>query len=85
MTQTAEKPRRSTAQVIFASIAITTGMMAFLQAGMRGHRVGWEEMSIYSMPAVIGGLIAIAIRRNGLGITAFVFAILGAVGFFLGA
>lgn len=85
MNRTADKPRRSVAQVIFASVAITTGTMAFLQAGMRGHRVGWEEMLIYSTPAVVGGLLAIAIRRNGLGVAAVVFAILGAVGFFLGA
>jgi 2-keto-3-deoxy-galactonokinase len=85
MSQEAGKPKRSAVQVIFASIAITTGTMAFLQAGMRGHRVGWEEMLIYSTPAVLGGLVAVAIRRNGLGIAALIFALLGAVGFVLGA
>lgn len=85
MSQDPGKPQRSVAQVIFASMAITTGMMAFLQAGMRGHRVGWEEMLIYATPAVVGGLVAVGIRRNGLGITALIFAILGAVGFVLGA
>lgn len=80
------EPRpRSVAQTIFAALAITSGTMAFLQAGMRGHSAGWEEMMIYSAPAVLCGVIAIAIRRNGLGWTALVFAVLGGVGFVLGA
>lgn len=76
---------RSVPQMIFAYIAIGAGMMAFLQAGMKGHRVGWEEMMLYTVPAVVCALIAIAIRRNRLGFTALLFGILGVVGLVLGA
>ncbi len=78
-------PERSVSQMIFAYIAVGTGMMAFMQAGMKGHRVGWEEMMLYTVPAVVCALIAIAIRRNRLGFTALVFGILGVVGLVLGA
>lgn len=81
----AEKPPRSVAQTIFAYLAIVTGTMAFLYAGIKGRSAGWEEMVIYSAPALLGGLVAIAIRRNALGWTALVFAALGGVGFVLGA
>ncbi|MCA9660942.1 MAG: hypothetical protein KC486_21555 [Myxococcales bacterium] len=82
-----EKPAKpSVAQTLFAYVAIATGLMAFFQSGMRGHGVGWEEMALYSGPAIVCGLIAIAIRRNRLGITALICGvILGAVGFVLGA
>ena len=79
------KPKPSVAQTIFAYVAIGTGTMGFLQAGMRGHRVGWEEMMIYSVPAVVCALLAIGIRRNALGFAALLFGALGAVGFVLGA
>lgn len=78
-------PPRSIPQILFAYIAVGAGMMAFMQAGMKGHRVGWEEMLIYTTPAVVCGLIAIAIRRNRLGFTALLFAVLGVVGLVLGA
>lgn len=80
-----ETPPRSVAQTIFATFAIVTGTMAFLQAGIRGHSAGWEEMMIYSAPAVLCGVIAISIRRNKLGWVALVFAALGGVGLVLGA
>lgn len=76
---------RSVPQMIFAYLAVGAGMMAFLQAGMKGHRVGWEEMMLYTVPAVVCALIAIAIRRNRLGFTALLFGILGVVGLVLGA
>jgi energy-converting hydrogenase Eha subunit A len=82
-----EKPATpSIAQRIIANIAIAAGLFAFFQAGMRGHRVGWEEMALYSGPAIVCGLIAVAMGRNRLGITALICGVvLGAVGFFLGA
>lgn len=80
-----ETPPRSAAQTIFATLAIMAGTMAFLQAGIRGHSAGWEEMMLYSGPAILFGVIAIAIRRNKLGWTALVFAALGGVGLVLGA
>lgn len=80
------KPPRSVAQVIFAYLAITGGVMAFLQAGMRGHSAGWEEMALYTGPALGCALVAIAIRRNKLGFSALVVGGgLGVVGFVLGA
>ena len=78
-------PPRSVPQMLLAYIAIGAGMMAFMQAGMKGHRVGWEEMMLYTAPAVVCGLLAIGIRRNKLGFTALLFAVLGVVGLVLGA
>lgn len=78
-------PPRSPAQTVFASFAIIAGTLAFLQAGIKGHSAGWEEMALYSGPAVLCGLVAIAIRRNKLGLVALLFAALGGVGFVLGA
>jgi hypothetical protein len=80
-----EKPPRSVVQTIFAYLAIFAGATAFLQAGIKGHSAGWEEMMIYSAPAVVCGIVAIAIRRNTLGWIALVFAALGGVGLVLGA
>lgn len=71
--------------MLFAYTAIGTGMMAFMQAGLRGHRVGWEEMMIYTVPAVVCALLAITIRRNTLGVVALVFAVLAIIGLVLGA
>lgn len=85
MNSATSKPQRSIMQMLFAYIAIGTGMMAFMQAGMRGHRVGWEEMMLYTAPAVLCALVAIGIRRNGLGFTALLFGVLACVGFVLGA
>ena len=79
------KPARSGAQIFFAAVAISTGTIGFLQAGMRGHGAGWEEMMIYTVPAVVCALLAIAIRRNTLGVVALLFGGLGVVGFMLGA
>lgn len=81
----AEIPPRSAAQTVFATLAIMAGLTAFLQAGIKGHSAGWEEMMIYSAPAVVCGVIAIGIRRNKLGWVALLFAALGGVGFVLGA
>jgi 2-keto-3-deoxy-galactonokinase len=85
MTETTTKPQRSVLQMLLAYIAIGTGMMAFTQAGMRGHRVGWEEMMMYTVPAVVCALLAIAMRRNVLGFVALVFGAIAVVGFVLGA
>jgi 2-keto-3-deoxy-galactonokinase len=81
---TTTKPK-SVPSIIFAVIAIFAGLTAFLQAGMRGHRVGWEEMSIYTGPAVIAALISIATQRSGLSYAALVFGAIAVVSFFLGA
>ena len=80
-----EKPPRSVAQTIFAYLAIFTGTLAFLPAGIKGPSAGWEEMRISSAPAALCGVVAIAIRRNALGWIALVFAALGGVGLVLGA
>ncbi len=85
MTETTTKSQRSVPQMLLAYIAIGTGVMAFVQAGIRGHRVGWEEMMIYTVPAVVCALLAIAIRRNALGVVALVFGALAVVGLVLGA
>ena len=85
MTETTTKPKRSISQMLLAYIAIGTGMMAFMQAGLRGHRVGWEEMMIYTVPAVVCALLAIIIRRNALGVVALGFGALAVVGLVLGA
>jgi hypothetical protein len=66
-------------------IAITMGAMAFLQGGMKGRSAGWEEMAIYTIPAVVAALIAIAVRRSALSYTALVFGALAVVGFLLGS
>lgn len=86
MSEKPAKAKPSVAQILFAYIAIGTGLMAFFQAGMRGHSAGWEEMALYSGPAIVCGLIAVAIRRNRLGISALICGVvLGAIGFVLGA
>jgi hypothetical protein len=86
MAEQTSKPPRSIPHIIFATIAIVMGTYAFLQAGLRGHSAGWEEMIIYTAPAVIGALIAIAMRRQALSYVALFFGlVLGLAGFFLGA
>jgi hypothetical protein len=85
MTDPTVKPPRSVAQMLFAYLAIGAGVMAFLQAGLRGRSAGWEELMLYAGPAVFCALVAIAIRRNALGYTALVFGALGIVGLVLGA
>ncbi len=85
MTDPAPRPPRSVGQTIFAYLAISTGVMAFLQAGIRGHAAGWEELMLYTGPAVVCALVAIAIRRNTIGYVALCFGALGVVGLVLGA
>jgi len=85
MTDPAPRPPRSVGQTIFAYLAISTGVMAFLQAGIRGHAAGWEELMLYAGPAVVCALVAIAIRRNTIGYVALFFGALGVAGLVLGA
>jgi 2-keto-3-deoxy-galactonokinase len=73
------------AAIIFSILAILNGLYAFLVAGMGGHSVGWEQMALYTVPALIFAFIAIAIRRNALTFVALAFGALAIVGFFLGA
>ena len=80
--QAVKKP--SGAAIFFGIMALLGGLFAFFQAGMRGHSVGWEEMAIYSIPAVICALIAIAIRRNGWTYAGLFGAVLAIVGLLLG-
>jgi hypothetical protein len=80
------KPPRSVAHIIVSTIAIVMGVFAFLQAGMRGHSAGWEEMIIYTAPAVVFAIISIAMRRQALSYAALFFGlVLGIAGFLLGA
>ena len=81
----AEKKKRSVPAIIFSILAILAGLNAFLVAGMQGHSAGWELMAIYTLPAVLFAIIAIAIRRSVLTFVALFFGLLGIVGFFLGA
>lgn len=86
MSAIAQQPKKRSLSAIFLSVlAILGGLNAFLVAGMRGHSVGWEEMTIYTGPAVLFAILAIAIRRNGLSFVALGFGALAIVGFFLGA
>jgi len=77
--------RRSIPAILFSVSAILAGLQAFLQAGLRGHSAGWEEMSLYTGPSVLFALLAIALRRSALSYVALGFAALSVVGFFLGA
>ena len=80
------KPPRSVAHIIVSTIAIVMGVFAFLQAGIRGHSAGWEEMIIYTAPAVVFAIFAIAMRRQALSYVAvFCGLVLGIAGFLLGA
>ena len=81
----AEKKKRSVAAIIFSILAILAGLNAFLVAGMRGHSAGWELMAIYTLPAVLFAIIAIAIRRGVLTYIAVAFGLLAILGFVLGA
>ena len=57
-------PKPSVAAIVFGVLALINGLHAFFQAGIRGRSAGWEMMAIYSLPAIVCALIAIAIRRN---------------------
>src|SRR5262245_34291814 len=77
------KPK-SGAAVFFGVLALIGGIVAFLQAGMRGHSAGWEMMAIYSLPAAACALIGIAIRRNGWTYAGLVGGVLAIIGLLLG-
>jgi cytochrome bd-type quinol oxidase subunit 2 len=82
----AETPqKKSFVPTFLAYVAISMGTYAFLQAGMKGHRVGWEEMMLYTAPAVVCALLAIALRRDKSTYLGLVFAALAIVGLVLGA
>lgn len=83
MTET--KKTGSVVAKLFAMVAIAMGMLAFMQAGMKGHRVGWEEMMLYTGPSVICAIIAISLRRDRDSYIALVFAALSIVGLVQGA
>ena len=57
--------------------------MAFVHAGMRGKRTNTEPMMLYTSPAVVSAMIAIAMRRNWVGVIALLFALLAVVGWVL--
>jgi energy-converting hydrogenase Eha subunit A len=80
-----EAKKRSVPAIIFSVLAILSGLMSFLTAGLQGRRAGWEMLIIFAAPAVICAVIALVIRRNGLTYTALGFGILGVLGLFLGA
>ena len=82
----AETPqKKSFVPTFLAYVAISMGTIAFMEAGMKGHRVGWEEMMLYTAPAVVCGLLAIALRRDKHTCLGLVFAALAIVGLVLGA
>ncbi len=77
-------PRRGVA-IFFGTVALCSGVMGFLTGGMKGRSAGWEEMLIYAVPSVVCALIAIAVRRSAISYAALVGAVLGIIGFVLGA
>lgn len=79
------KKKGSIVAKLFAMVAIAMGMLAFMQAGMKGHRVGWEEMLLYTGPSVICAIVAISIQRSKDSYLALVFAALSIVGLVQGA
>ena len=80
-----QKKKRSVPAIIFSVLAILAGLQAFVVAGMRGHGAGWEEMSLYTGPAVLFAVLAIAFRRGALTYVALVFGLIAIASFFLGA
>ncbi|PCC71906.1 hypothetical protein SAMN02745121_03256 [Nannocystis exedens] len=77
--------KKSFVPTFLAYVAIAMGTFAFMQAGMKGHRVGWEQMMLYTAPAVVCALLAIALRRDKNTYLGVVFALLAIVGLVLGA
>ena len=82
--ETQQEKKPSGASRFFAIIAGIAGLYTFLQAGMRGHSAGWEELAMYAAPAVVCALISIAISRDHVKMS-LTGAILGIVGMYLGA
>ncbi|WAS94959.1 hypothetical protein [Nannocystis punicea] len=82
----AETPaKKSFAPTFLACVAMCMGAIAFVEAGMKGHRAGWEEMMLYTGPAVICALLAILMRRDKYTYFGLVFAALAIVALVLGA
>ncbi|MCY1060801.1 hypothetical protein [Nannocystis sp. SCPEA4] len=82
---TASKQKRSFVPTFLAYVAMCLGVVAFMEAGMKGHRVGWEEMLLYTGPAVVCGLLAIVMRRDKYTYLGVVFAALAVVALVMGA
>ena len=76
-------PARGVA-IFFGVVALVIGILAFLQAGMRGHSAGWEMMAMYSLPAIGCALVGIAIRRNGWTYAGLAGGVLAGAGLVLG-
>lgn len=82
----AETPqKKSFVPTFLAYVAMSMGAIALVEAGMKGHRVGWEQMMLYTAPAVVCGLLAIALRRDKYTWIGLLFAGLAIVALMLGA
>ncbi|MCY1010073.1 hypothetical protein OV079_31815 [Nannocystis pusilla] len=77
--------KKSFVPTFLAYVAMCMGAIAFVEAGMKGHRVGWEQMMLYTAPAVACGLLAIMLRRDKYTYFGVVFALLAIVALMLGA
>ncbi|MGH1347866.1 MAG: hypothetical protein ACRBN8_40300 [Nannocystales bacterium] len=69
---------------ILAIIALAAGITAVAVGGIHGRRAGYEMMMMYTSPAVLAGLLSVAIQRRGLTYAGLLGAVLGIVGFVLG-
>ena len=72
------KPPSSAAR-FFAATAILTGLLAFVIGGLKGRRAG-GELLVFVAIAVLGAVIAIAMRRSALSYVALGGAALAFVG-----
>jgi len=78
-------PKNNSFASVLAIVALAAGLMAVVVGGIQGRRAGYEMMMMYSAPAVIAGLISIAIQRRGLTYAGLVGSLLGIAGFVLGS
>lgn len=85
MAENTQKKKKKVFPTLLAYIAVATGMLAFMKASMKGHRVGWEEMSLYTGPSVVCALLAISMQRDKDSYAALVFAAASIYAFFQGA
>ena len=77
--------KNNTFASVLAIVALAAGLMAVVVGGIQGRRAGYEMMMMYSAPAVIAGLISVAIERRGLTYAGLGGALLGIGGFVLGS
>jgi len=78
------RPPMSKVAAVFAILALAAGLMALTVGAIEGRRAGYEMMMMYTPPAVICGLIGIAIQRRGITYAGLFGAVLGIIGFVLG-